>query len=61
MQVNEYMKLICRKNLTVMGLRVVHLCAAPPSRGIFVNIRSNMYGKYTMSILDMTRKMVNYA
>ncbi len=26
MRVNEYMKLICRKNLTVMGLRVIHLC-----------------------------------
>jgi hypothetical protein len=44
-----------------MGLRAVHLCAAPPSRSIFVNICSNVYGKYIMSILDMTRKMVNYA
>jgi hypothetical protein len=61
MRVNEYMKLICRKNLTVMGLRVVHSCAAPPSRGISINIRSNVYGKYTMSMLDGTRKMVNYA
>lgn len=62
MRVNEYMKLICRKNLTVlMGLRVMHLCIAPRSRGIFINICSNVYGKYTMSILDMTRKMVNYA
>lgn len=60
MQVNEYMKLICVKNLTVMGLRVV-LCTAPQSRGIFINICSNVYGKYTMSILDITRKKVSYA
>jgi hypothetical protein len=28
MQVNEYMKLICRKNLTVMGLRVAFRCGS---------------------------------
>jgi len=61
MRVNEYMKLICIKNLTVMGLRVALYGAAPQSRGIFINICSNVYGKYTMSTLDMTRKMVNYA
>jgi hypothetical protein len=42
-----------------MGLRV-HSCA-PPSRGIFINTCSNVCGKYTMSVVDMTRKMVNYA
>ena len=28
MQVSEYMKLICRKNLTVMGLRVAFTCGS---------------------------------
>lgn len=28
MRVNEYMKLICRKNLTVMGLRAAFACCS---------------------------------
>jgi hypothetical protein len=59
-RVNGYMKPICVKNLTVMGLRV-SFNGAPPSRGIFINTCSNICGKYTMSVVDMTRKMVNYA
>ena len=59
-RVNGYMKPICVKNLTVMGLRV-SIKGTPPSRGIFINTCSNVCGKYTMSVVDMTRKMVNYA
>jgi hypothetical protein len=30
-----------------MGLRVIYLYIILPSRGIFINICSNAYGKYT--------------
>jgi hypothetical protein len=61
MQVNGYNKPICVNNLTIQWdyeFKAAMLGSSIP--GYFYQ-HMLAYGKYTMSILDMTRKMVNYA
>ena len=44
-----------------MGLRVIHTCGYVSSIPGYFHQHMLAYGKYTMSTLDTTRKMVNYA
>jgi hypothetical protein len=60
MQVNGYNKPICVNNLTIQWDYEFGLRLGSSIPGYF-HQHMLAYGKYTMSILDMTRKMVNYA
>lgn len=44
-----------------MGLRLITLRLFFFHPGVFSSTYKQLYGKYTMSTLDTTRKMVNYA